>query len=64
MMKKWMTAALACVLLLSLLSGCAQKDTEKEVDLDAFYQQLNEQYDFSNLVDVDSEMQKSYYHGL
>jgi len=68
MMKKLMTLALAAVSLLSLLTGCGNKDqgAVAKVDLEAFYADVAEECDWGNgyMADIEGEMLESYYPGL
>ena len=63
-MKRWMTFALAAVML--LLTACGSKEAETvDVDLEAFYGTLEEQYGWGqSMVDIEGEMLDAYYPGL
>jgi len=63
-MKKWMTFALVAVML--LLTACGSKEAETvDVDLEAFYGTLEEQYGWDqSMVDIEGEMLDAYYPGL
>jgi len=62
-MKRWMTLALAAVML--LLTACGSKEETVEVDLEAFYGTLEEQYGWSqSMVSIEGEMLDAYYPGL
>lgn len=63
-MKRWMTLALAAMML--LLTACGSKEeTTVEVDLEAFYGTLEEQYGWSqSMVSIEGEMLDAYYPGL
>lgn len=79
-MKKWMTMALAALMLMSLLTACGSKDggsdaETADVDLTAFYNGLAEEYHWSEdpetseegdllMSTVEGEMLESYYPGL
>lgn len=79
-MKKWMTMALATLMLMSLLTACGSKDggsdaETADVDLTAFYNGLAEEYHWSEdpetseegdllMSTVEGEMLESYYPGL
>ena len=47
-MKKTLCAALAAALCLSVLSACGPGQAEKQVDLSAFAQTLQEEYEFAS----------------
>ena len=55
-MKRWMTFALAAVML--LLTACGSREAETvDVDLEAFYGTLEEQYGWGqSMVDIEGEM--------
>ena len=63
-MKKWMIFALVAVML--LLTACGSKEAETvDVDLEAFYGTLEEQYGWGqSMVDIEGEMLDAYYPGL
>lgn len=63
-MKRWMTLALAAMML--LLTACGSKEeTTVEVDLEAFYGTLEEQYGWGrSMVSIEGEMLDAYYPGL
>ena len=63
-MKKWMTFMLAAAML--LLIACGSKEAEPvDVDLEAFYGTLEEQYGWSqSMVEIEGEMLDAYYPGL
>ena len=63
-MKKWMILVLAAAML--LLTACGSKEAETvDVDLEAFYGTLEEQYGWSqSMVDIEGEMLEAYYPGL
>ena len=63
-MKKWMIFALVAVML--LLTACGSKEAETvDVDLEAFYGTLEEQYGWDqSMVDIEGEMLDAYYPGL
>ena len=63
-MKRWMTFALAAVML--LLTACGSKEAETvDVDLEDFYGTLEEQYGWGqSMVDIEGEMLDAYYPGL
>ena len=55
-MKKTLCAALAAALCLSALSACGPGQAEKQVDLSAFAQTLQEEYEFASyLVELDPD---------
>ena len=55
-MKKTLCAALAAALCLSLLSACGPGQAEKQVDLSAFAQTLQQEYEFASyLVELDPD---------
>ena len=67
-MKKLMTLALAAVMLMGLLTACGGKKEEApNVDLQAFYKELQDSYEYwddNYLVDIEGEMLETYYPGL
>lgn len=69
-MKKWMTLALAALLSIGCLSACGGKKeeaaAEPEVDLAAFYAELEKEYGWDNgyMADIEGELLDSYYPGL
>ena len=67
-MKKWMTLALTALLLTSVLTACggAGKTETVDVDLEAFYDTIEETYGWNNgyMVDIEGDMLESYYPGL
>ncbi len=55
-MRKTLCVALAATLCLLLLSACSGGGQEKQVDLSAFAQRLQEKYEFASyLVELDPE---------
>ena len=68
-MKRLMTLALAALMLLGLLTACggSKKEEVRNVDLQAFYKELQDSYEYWSddyLVDIEGEMLESYYPGL
>ena len=67
-MKKSMTILLALVLALGALTACGkQADSEAvDVDLPAFYTELEEKYQWGEdyMVDIEGEMLENYYPGI
>ena len=67
-MKKWMTLALTALLLTSVLTACGGtgKTETVDVDLEAFYDTIEETYGWNNgyMVDIEGDMLESYYPGL
>ena len=67
-MKKSMTILLALVLALGTLTACGnQADSEAvDVDLPAFYTELEEKYQWGEnyMVDIEGEMLENYYPGI
>ena len=67
-MKKTMTLFLALVLALGTLTACGKKaDAEAaDVDLTAFYTELEKKYEWNEgyMVDLEGEMLESYYPGI
>lgn len=69
-MRKWMTMALTALLLTGLLAACGGEgepgNTDVDVDLEAFYTAVEEEYGWGNgyMVDIEGEMLDSYYPGL
>ena len=68
-MKRLMTLALAALMLLGLLTACggSKKEEARNVDLQAFYKELQDSYEYWSddyLVDIEGEMLESYYPGL
>ena len=63
-MKKWMVPVLAIVLLLTACGG--RKAQTANVDLDDFYDALEQEYQWNDgyMVDVEDEMLDTYYPGL
>ena len=75
-MKKWFVMALAACMLTGLLAGCGSKEEgSAQVDLSAFYNELAEEYHWSEdpqtsqegdllMSSVEGELLESYYPGL
>lgn len=67
-MRKATTLTLAALMLLGLLTACGgQRDTaDVDVDLAAFYADIEEGYGWGDgyMVDIDGDMLDSYYPGL
>lgn len=66
-MKKWSTFVLSALLLTGLLTACGEKtQTTADVDLEAFYADVEEGYGWDNgyMVDIEGDMLESYYPGL
>ena len=67
-MKKTMTLLLALALALGTLTACGKKaDAEAaDVDLTAFYTELEKKYEWNEgyMVDLEGEMLESYYPGI
>lgn len=67
-MKKWMALAAVALTLMGLLTACGGKEEsgEKEVDLTAFYAELEKEYGWDDgyMEDIEGEMLESYYPGL
>ena len=68
-MKRLMTLALAALMLLGLLTACggSKKEEVRNVDLQAFYKELQDSYEYWSddyLVDIEGEMLESYYPGI
>lgn len=69
-MRKWMTMALTALLLTGLLAACGGEgepgNADVDVDLEAFYAAVEEEYGWGNgyMVDIEGEMLDSYYPGL
>lgn len=71
-MRKWMTLALTALLLMGLLTACGgssdgeSADVDVDVDLEAFYADIEEGYDWGDgyMVDIEGDMLDSYYPGL
>ena len=68
-MKKYMTALLALALALGALTACGAKQDNSEaveVDLPAFYAELEKKFQWNEgyMVDLEGEMLESYYPGI
>lgn len=67
-MKKWMTLTLLALLSAALLSACGGKDetATPDVDLTDFYEDVKEEYGWSDgyMTDIEGELLESYYPGL
>lgn len=67
-MKKWMTLTLLALLSAALLSACGGKDetATPDVDLTDFYEDVKEEYGWSDgyMTDIEGELLESYYSGL
>lgn len=71
-MRKWMTLALTALMLAGLLTACGgssdggNADVDVDVDLEAFYADIEEGYDWGDgyMVDIEGDMLDSYYPGL
>ena len=68
-MKKYMTALLALALAFGALTACGAKQDNSEaveVDLPAFYAELEKQFQWNEgyMVDLEGEMLESYYPGI
>lgn len=66
-MKKWMTLTLLALLSAALLSACGGKDetATPDVDLTDFYEDVKEEYGWSDgyMTDIEGELLESYYPG-
>ncbi|MCI2055849.1 MAG: DUF4358 domain-containing protein [Oscillibacter sp.] len=63
-MKKVLTLLLAVVMLAVCLTGCGAAK-EKTADLEAFYQSLDDKYDWGDsMIDLTDDLLDSYYPGL
>ena len=66
-MKRVLTIAMACVLVVGLLAACGgKKETVSDVDLTACFDQMLKDagFDESYMTDLEGEMLDSYYFGL
>ena len=66
-MKRVLTIAMACVLVVGLLAACGgKKETVSDVDLTACFDQMLKDagFDESYMTDLEGEMLDSYYSGL
>jgi len=68
-MKKWMTLTCVLLLLVNLLSACGGKESASatvDVDLDEFFEQVEETYAWGDdyMADIEGELLDSYYPGL
>ena len=62
-MKRVIWFALAILLLLGALSGCGKQQT-KDVDLQAFFDEICEKYELAGMVELEGEMLDAFYPGL
>ena len=62
-MKKTLSLILSALLLLGALAGCGAQ-VEKDVDLNAFYQEITEKYELGSMMALEGDFLESAYPGL
>ena len=62
-MKRFTSRALALLLLICALTGCGKQQT-KEINLQAFFDEICEKYEIAGMVELEGEMLDAFYPGL
>lgn len=63
-MKKLMTFALACAMLLLTACGGEKAPEVKDVDLTSLYEEIAGSHEWAAMTDIEGEMLESYYPGI